>query len=119
MFCKCVNCGELLTKPIFYNGSAYGFTCIKKVYPNYKKSNKKTFFVKADSFKLEIIDEVTTKITANHYCSTKSFVDYQRTGNYIPSGLPYIISDIKLVDGEAFINLMKYKNSYELIQNIK
>lgn len=119
MICKCTACGELLTKPIFYNDGVYGFTCIKKVVPNYKKSSKKTFYIKADSFELEYIDENTSKIIAKHFCSSKNFIDYQRSGAYI-NGEKFIKSDsIIIVDKEAFINLMHYRNSYELILKTK
>ena len=119
MFCKCTSCGELLTKPYFYNGGAYGFTCIKKVNPSFKKSTKKTFFVKADTFETKVIDENTIEIIAKHFCSNKNFIDYQRTGFYV-NGSPFIKSDsIQLVNNEAFIDLMKYKNSYEFIKTVK
>jgi len=115
MFCKCTACGELLTKPYFYNGGAYGYTCIKKVNPNFKKSKQKTFFVKADKFELNVIDETITEIIAFHSCSPKKFIDYQRRGTYI-NGVSFIKSDcIQIVNNEAFIDLMKYKNSSELI----
>jgi hypothetical protein len=119
MICKCTSCGEMLTQPIFHNGSPYGYSCIKKVNPDYKKSKTKTFYVKADSFELEFIDENTTKITAKHFCSEKKFYDFQRSGFYT-NGLSYLKSDnIKLYDGEAYIDLMKYKNSSELILKTK
>ena len=118
MICKCTACGELLTKPYFYNGGAYGYSCIKKVNPNFKKSKQKTFFVKADKFELNVIDDNTTEIIAYHFCSSKKFVDYQRSGFY-NNGEAFLKSDIKIVDNEAFIDLMKYKNSNELILKSK
>ncbi len=37
-FCFCTMCGEELTKPHFFNGKPYGWSCITKVNPNAKKS---------------------------------------------------------------------------------
>lgn len=37
LVCSC--CGAELTKPQFFNGRMYGYTCINKVAPKQKKSN--------------------------------------------------------------------------------
>jgi hypothetical protein len=36
--CYCERCGEQLTKPQFYKGKSYGWTCITLVKPGIKKS---------------------------------------------------------------------------------
>jgi hypothetical protein len=33
----CAACGEELTAPLFFDGKPYGWTCIKKVCPTFKK----------------------------------------------------------------------------------
>ena len=35
--CYCTLCGEQLTAPQFFEGNAYGWSCIKKVNPSAKK----------------------------------------------------------------------------------
>lgn len=35
LFCNC--CGTEISNPQFYNGFAYGYTCIKKVAPSFKR----------------------------------------------------------------------------------
>lgn len=119
MICKCTSCGELLTMPIFYNGAAYGYSCIKKVNPNYKKSKAKKFFVKADTFEVETIDENTTKIYAKIDKINKTFIGFQRIWT-LTDGTSYVKSDsIEIASNEAFVDLMKYKNSSELIYKMK
>lgn len=42
---KCHCCGSEITSPQLYDGNVYGYTCIKKVSPNFKRTRKKVFQV--------------------------------------------------------------------------
>jgi hypothetical protein len=47
MFCHC--CGADITAPQFYNGEAYGWSCVLKQFPDFKRTRNVGFWVKADS----------------------------------------------------------------------
>lgn len=105
--CKCALCGEELTCPIEYKGLVYGYSCIKKVNPNYKKQKDKTYWVEADNFTIELLDNGRTRVKAsyvgNHYDKrSRTFVDFHDSFNFSKS--------ILVQDGKAFINLYAYKN---------
>ena len=42
MECKCARCGEEITKPYFFKGAPFGWTCIKIVNPFAKKKKAGT-----------------------------------------------------------------------------
>ena len=42
---KCFCCGSEITSPQIFDGNIYGYTCIKKVSPNYKRTRKSVFQV--------------------------------------------------------------------------
>ena len=48
---RCTCCQTELTAPQFYNGFPYGYACIKKIDPAYKRT--KTVYVACDSFKVQ------------------------------------------------------------------
>ncbi len=52
--CICHRCGEQLTSPYFYEGKAYGWTCIKIVNPSAKHKKIKEHWVIADSHNLDL-----------------------------------------------------------------
>ncbi len=47
MTCHC--CGAAITAPQFYNGKAYGWSCVLKQAPSYKRTRNVGFWVKADT----------------------------------------------------------------------
>jgi hypothetical protein len=58
--CHC--CGSEVTAPYFYKGAVYGYTCIKKVDPDHKRTKDKSVYVKADSITIKDIENSTVKL---------------------------------------------------------
>ncbi len=104
--CKCYSCGETLTAPIFFEGKIYGFSCIKKVNPNYTKG-KKTYYVEAESFKLKRCDNGNTSIVAIY--KNTIFHDLIVVKRMSSGELTEVSWDIKIIEDKAYINLLKYK----------
>lgn len=48
--CSC--CGADINAPQFYKGKAYGYTCIKKVDPSFKRKTKTGIWIKPDSVEI-------------------------------------------------------------------
>lgn len=67
---RCTCCQAELTAPQFYNGNPYGYTCIKKVDPSYKRT--KTVYLAMEAFKL-ISDPAT---------STRHIVNVKHNGKW-------------------------------------
>jgi hypothetical protein len=111
----CALCGEKLTAPVFFQGKIYGWSCIKKVNPAAKKV--KTNYVIADSFTIKEFPK-----TESQWAYTAIEAKYQGT-NHKPvtfsggisfktyaDGRPFIdVNGIQLVEGVAYIDLLKYK----------
>lgn len=103
--CRCFLCGEILTSPIFFENNIYGFSCIKKVNPNYKK--QKTYFVEADSFTTEDFENGNTIINANY--KNKKFSDLLVLKKYTNGDIKKVSSSIQIIENKAYINLLSYK----------
>lgn len=98
MICNCTLCGESLTKPIFYKGNPYGWTCITKVNPTAKKPKKMPNYVKGSV--LEIMPHGWYSIVLAEYNGKK----YR--ANYYPNGIK---NSIQLVPNGCLINLDHFK----------
>jgi hypothetical protein len=59
---SCTCCGSDVTVPYFYNKGVYGYTCIRKVNPNAKKTKAK--FVKVDSIEIKRTEGTATGTAA-------------------------------------------------------
>lgn len=68
--CLCTSCGEPLTKPVFFKGKPYGWSCIKKVNPLVKKNNLNTWII-ADSSNFNPNGERKQLVTA--YSDNKKY----------------------------------------------
>ena len=113
MLCKCSLCGEELTAPQVYNGLMYGYTCVKKINPNYKKPKNPQFFVLADSFEVEELNQYQTKVTA--FIKGVKFLGWitKRTniiGNILTTNECIVISE-----NNAYIDLLAYPKSNKAI----
>jgi len=113
MLCKCSLCGEELTSPQVYNGLMYGYTCVKKINPNYKKPKNPQFFVLADSFEVEELNQYQTKVTA--FIKGVKFLGWitKRTniiGNILTTNEGIVISE-----NNAYIDLLAYPKSNKAI----
>lgn len=113
--CRCALCGEIVTAPVFFQGKIYGWSCIKKVNPTAKKV--KSHYVIADSFTTEEFPA-----TESQWAYTSIKAKYQGTNNNpvtflggirfktYANGTTFIdVDGIQLVDGIAYIDLLKYK----------
>jgi hypothetical protein len=113
MLCKCSLCGEELTAPQVYNGLMYGYTCVKRINPNYKKPKNPQFFVLADSFEVEELNQYQTKVTA--FIKGVKFLGWitKRTniiGNILTTNEGIVISE-----NNAYIDLLAYPKSNKAI----
>ena len=113
MLCKCSLCGEELTAPQVYNGFMYGYTCVKKINPNYKKPKTPQFFALADSFQVEELNQYQTKVIA--FIKGIKFLGWitKRTniiGNILTTNEGIVISE-----NNAYIDLLAYPKSVKAI----
>jgi len=113
MLCKCSLCGEELTAPQVYNGLMYGYTCVKRINPNYKKPKNPQFFVLADPFEVEELNQYQTKVTA--FIKGVKFLGWitKRTniiGNILTTNEGIVISE-----NNAYIDLLAYPKSNKAI----
>ena len=89
---RCTCCQAELTAPQFYNGNPYGYTCIKKVDPSYKRT--KTVYVACDSFK--VIQAGQRNVVSIQVGSTKKTIvvygdiEGQTTSSYMQNGILFV-----------------------------
>lgn len=89
---RCTCCQTELKAPQFYNGNPYGYTCIKKVDPSFKKS--KIIYLECEEFKVVQSGQrnvVNVKVSGK----LKQVVVYgdiqtRTTGTFIQDGKMYI-----------------------------
>jgi hypothetical protein len=120
----CELCGEELTCPQVYQGKIYGWSCIKKVNPDAKKSKVKEHWIEAESYTTIIfiteLDNKVDKITA--VLKGKNFIDYNRWVCYTNNNSTYwdwsYSKNIIIQNNKAFINVLAYKNGYKLIEQL-
>jgi hypothetical protein len=97
MICNCTLCGEALTKPIFYKGNPYGWTCITKVNPGAKKPKKNANYVKGNV--LEIIPQGWYSVIRAEYNGKKYRANYYSDSK----------NSIELIPDGCLINLDHFK----------
>lgn len=102
----CELCSEELTCPQIYMGKIYGWSCIKKVNPNARKSKVKEVWVAADNYEFE---QLSGGLKIRAFKSGLKFVDILPTNN------PYGFKNIIVQGDTAFINALIYKNGYKII----
>ena len=113
MLCKCSLCGEELTAPQVYNGLMYGYTCVKKINPNYKKPKNPQFFVLADSFEVEELNQYQTKVTA--FIKGFKFLGWITKRTNIVGDTVVLNEGIAINEGNAYIDLLAYPKSVKAI----
>ena len=64
---RCTCCQAEITAPQFYNGNPYGYTCIKKVDPAYKRT--KTVYVAVEAYK--VVSDADINISTRHAVNVK------------------------------------------------
>lgn len=128
---KCTSCGEEIFYPIFYDGGAYGSTCIKKVIPNYKskKSNYVPYFVPADNYELDVIEEskkhkiikvtATSNFVKNSLGNLIKFSDTLTTVRMINGVLNthHNSNFIEVVEDKVYIDLNRSKHNSNRIES--
>ena len=87
--------GEL-TAPQFYNGFPYGYTCIKKVDPAYKRT--KTVYVAVEAFKVVSTIGGRNVVNVKHNGKVKQVVCYgdiysRTTSTYLQDNVLFIAED--------------------------
>ena len=112
-FCAC--CQTLITAPQFYNGKAYGYTCITKVVPTFKRKRDSGLWIAADSVTHEREGAMWVKSTAvvdgYKFTATRP-IDrgvFNRTGEIVPNA----DSDIQ----NGMLRVAKNKNGSNTIWN--
>lgn len=113
MLCKCSLCGEELTAPQVYNGLMYGYTCVKKLNPSYKKPKNPQFFVLADSFQVEELNKYKTKVTA--VLKGVKFLGWLTKRTNIVGDTTILSEGIILNENNAYIDLLAYPKSVKAI----
>lgn len=112
-FCAC--CQTLITAPQFHNGKAYGYTCITKIVPSFKRKRDNGLWIAADSVTHEREGVMWVKSTAvvdGYKFTTRNPIDrvvFNRTGEIVPN----IDSDIQ----NGMLRVSKYKNGASPIWN--
>ena len=110
---KCSSCGEELFYPYFYDGGAYGSTCIKKVVPNFKSKKRKyvPYFILADNYKINVIED-SKKYKKIEINATSNFVK-NIAGNLIT--FKDTIERVMMVNG--IYNTHHYSNFIEIVED--
>lgn len=105
----CTCCGSDITAPQFYQGKAYGYTCIKKVAPEFKRSRNTGTWIKPDSFEV-IIEDNRYKTIFKVGKWTCKMVSYNENGdnNLIKDGLVMIAHP---KSGPSFKNMFNELNA--------
>lgn len=93
--CSC--CGTEVTSPYFFNGSIYGWTCIKKVNQNAKRNKPKTKFVEVEVLKV-VFDAESTR--------GKAYVVINGEKSIVSAYREYIAENSSFSD---FIEIANYK----------
>jgi hypothetical protein len=96
---RCTCCQSELTAPQFYNGFPYGYTCITKVDPSYKRT--KRVYVACEAFK-QVSDSTTTRLVVNVKVAGKwvqvvgygaSSVDQHSSSTYMQDSILFVAED--------------------------
>lgn len=106
----CARCGEEITQPYFYDGKAFGYTCIKIVNPAYKHSKKKAdkqLYAKCDS--VEIKEELPNGIKARGIIGERKFIFWAKLVNGVLTAC-YNDEAVTAHDG-TYINLKYYSQA--------
>lgn len=110
IFCAC--CNTLITAPQFHNGKAYGYTCITKVVPSFKRTKDNGLWVKADS--VEHVRDgafvISTAIVDGYKFQDKTLVcqkTFKETGELSPTKLGRIQN--------GMLKVAKYKNGSDCL----
>jgi hypothetical protein len=96
---QCACCGADVTMPQFYNGLAYGYTCIKKVAPKQKQT--KIVYVQADSFEVYQANFKMLKFTLED----KKYV----TRTLMRPDQNLFIGAVVTSDGKCLVNLKHFE----------
>lgn len=101
----CTCCQAEITAPQYYNGKPYGYSCVKKVSPNFKR--KKNDVVVVEFVKLvSPIDRTCFTMTVKINNRNKSFPAYGNTENdKIDYGL---FPHVDIINGIAHMNKIAY-----------
>lgn len=105
----CTCCGSEITVPQFYQGKAYGYTCITKVAPQQKRTLKTGTWIKPDSLEVIVEDnKYKTVVKVGNW--TVKLPAYNESGDnsIIKSGLLLISHPQK---GATFKNMFNELNS--------
>lgn len=91
---RCTCCQAEITAPQFYNGFPYGYTCIKKVDPQYKRT--KVQYIAMDSFKVLQGEGTQRQVVHLSWSGNKKsiviYADVKGTlqGAYIQDGVMFV-----------------------------
>lgn len=114
---NCARCGEEITSPYFFEGKAFGYTCIKIVNPlaRKKKGGVKEHWVQADGSDF-INEHIKQEVTA-HWNGRKFkfwiIPGKTQTGVRLFS----LATCVELgVDGSVYINLAAYKSYPKILE---
>lgn len=90
---RCTCCQAEITMPQFYNGFPYGYTCITKIDPKFKRT--KTTWIACDSFKLLSDPSLTTRLVYRVKVNGKVFdvVSYAPGNNVYEQNNILYVSD--------------------------
>lgn len=88
IFCAC--CNTLITAPQFHNGKAYGYTCITKIVPSFKRTRDNGLWIAADSVTHEQdgVFVVSTAIVNGYKFQDKVLLcrkTFNATGEVVPT----------------------------------
>lgn len=107
---KCACCFSDVTSPHFFNGAVYGYSCIKRVNPKYKKPKEIGLLVKADEISVEKRIAVINGIEFNIGFLFKPMADYEKCG-YIK--IAEYSNGTKPIYKESKVKIINGANDYE------
>lgn len=93
---RCTCCNTELSAPQFFNGFPYGYSCVKKVDPAFKRT--KTIYVPVDAFKVASTMDTRHVVNVKHDGKWKQVVVYgdissRTTTSYQQDGVLYVAED--------------------------
>jgi hypothetical protein len=99
LICTCARCGEPLTKPAFYKGKPYGYTCITFVDPSAKPKPTKETYCESSDFVFESPGSGVSKVVVTLSNGKKC------AGTVARYGSEYRNHFIQIVDSIAYVML--------------
>lgn len=93
---RCTCCQAELTAPQFYNGLPYGFTCIKKVDPAFKRT--KIIYTAVEAFKVVSTMGTRNVVNVKHNGKWQQIVVYgditaRTTSSFQQDGILYVAEE--------------------------